>query len=234
MKNRIVMPAVISAIILSSCGTIMPPQNTVTTTAVTTSAEPETAESYATPEETQAREKLRKDTFIAEFWGQNISFGDTDTLVKTAAKDSSFDIAAEKTSNQQKLSVKSKSGTGTVDVMSIDMTKAQLGYSLSYILTTFGDNYHSYTLDAIEGITSENLISENSDMSVVVSKGRYSRSCSIQKTDTKGSNYGYAETVVIIKENKLTLISGSFISADMMDRQGFSLLIKKLADNIEY
>lgn len=233
MKNRILLLAAISAILLSGCGNIMPMQNTVTTTATTTTVESE-VEEYATPEETQAREKLRKDTFIAEFWGQNISFGDTDALVKAATKDSSFEIAAEKTSNQQKLAVKSKSGTGSVDVMSIDMSKAQLGYSLSYILTTFGDNYHSYTIDALDGVTAENMISENSSMSVVVSKGKYSRSCSIQKTDTKGSNYGYAETVVIIKENKLTLISGSFISADMMDRQGFSLLIKKLADNIEY
>ena len=233
MKKTIMIAAALSAILLSGCGNIMPPQTAVTTTAITPSAESE-VEEYATPEETQAREKLRKDTFIAEFWGQNISFGDTGELVKTAAKDSSFEIAAEKTSNQQKLSVKSKSGTGAVDVMCIDMTKAQLGYSLSYILTTFGDNYHSYTIDALDGVTAENMISENSSMSVVVSKGKYSRSCSIQKTDTKGSNYGYAETVVIIKENKLTLISGSFISADMMDRQGFSLLIKKLADNIEY
>ena len=234
MKNRIVMPAVISAIILSSCGTIMPPQNTVTTAAVTTSAEPETAESYASPEETQTKEKLRKDTFIAEFWGQNISFKDTAELIKDIEKGTSFEVAAEKTANQQKLSVKSKSGTGAVDVMCIDMSKAQLGYSLSYILTTFGDNYHSYTIDALDGVTAENMISENSDMSVVVSKGRYSRSCSIQKTDSSGSHYGYAETVIIIKENKLTLISGSFISADMMDRQGFSSFIRKIAGNVEY
>ena len=228
-----IIAAVLSAIIFSSCGNIGPVQNTVTTTTVTTATESE-AEEYATPEETQAREKLRKDTFIAEFWGQNISFGDTDALVKAATKDSSFEIAAEKTSNQQKLAVKSKSGTGTVDVMSIDMSKAQLGYSLSYILTTFGDNYHSYTVDALDGVTAENMISENSSMSVVVSKGKYSRSCSIQKTDSKGSHYGYAETVVIVKENRLTLISGSFISADMMDRQGFASLLKKLADNVEY
>ena len=234
MKNRIVLPAVISAIILSSCGTIMPPQNTVTTAAVTTSAEPETAESYASPEETQTKEKLRKDTFIAEFWGQNISFKDTAELIKDIEKGTSFEVAAEKTANQQKLSVKSKSGTGAVDVMCIDMSKAQLGYSLSYILTTFGDNYHSYTIDALDGVTAENMISENSNMTVVVSKGKYNRSCSIQKTDSKGSHYGYAETVVIVKENRLTLISGSFISADMMDRQGFASLLKKLADNVEY
>ena len=233
MRKTMIIAAVLSAIILSSCGNIGPVQNTVTTTTVTTAAESE-AEEYATPEETQAREKLRKDTFIAEFWGQNISFGDTDALVKTATKDSSFEIADEKTSNQQKLAVKSKSGTGSVDVMSIDMSKAQLGYSLSYILTTFGDNYHSYTIEALDGVTAENMISENSTMNVVVSKGKYSRSCSIQKTDGKGSHYGYAETVVIVKENKLTLISGSFISADMMDRQGFASLIKKLADNVEY
>ena len=233
MKKTMMIAAALSAVILSSCGNIRPVQNTETTTTVTTATESE-AEEYATPEETQTREKLRKDTFIAEFWGQNISFGDTDAIVKAATKDSSFEIAAEKTSNQQKLAVKSKSGTGTVDVMSIDMSKAQLGYSLSYILTTFGDNYHSYTIDALDGVTAENMISENSSMTVVVSKGKYSRSCSIQKTDSKGSHYGYAETVVIIKENKLILISGSFISADMMDRQGFASLIKKLADNVEY
>ena len=233
MKKTILIAAALSALLLSGCGNIMPPLTAVTTTVTTTPAESE-AEEYATPEETQAREKLRKDTFIAEFWGQNISFGDTDALVKTATKDSSFEITAEKTSNQQKLAVKSKSGTGTVDVMSIDMSKAQLGYSLSYILTTFGDNYHSYTVDALDGVTAENMISENSNMTVVVSKGKYSRSCSIQKTDSKASHYGYAETVVIVKENRLTLISGSFISADMMDRQGFASLLKKLTDNVEY
>ena len=233
MKNKIILSAALSALLLSSCGNIMPPQTAVTTTVTTTPAESE-AEEYATPEETQAREKLRKDTFIAEFWGQNISFKDTAELVKDIEKGTSFEVASEKTANQQKLSVKSKSGTGTVDVMCIDMTKAQLGYSLSYILTTFGDNYHSYTIDALDGVTAENMISENSSMSVVVSKGKYSRSSSIQKTDTKGSNYGYAETVVIIKENKLTLISGSFISADMMDRQGFSSFIRKIAGNVEY
>lgn len=107
MKKTIILAAALSAVILSSCGNIGPVQNTVTTTTVTTAVESE-AEEYASPEETQAREKLRKDTFIAEFWGQNISFGDTDALVKTATKDSSFEITAEKTSNQQKLAVKSK------------------------------------------------------------------------------------------------------------------------------
>ncbi|MBQ6213216.1 MAG: hypothetical protein IJJ57_10055, partial [Ruminococcus sp.] len=91
MKKTILIAAALSALLLSSCGNIMPPQTAVTTTVTTTSAESE-AEEYATPEETQAMEKLRKDTFIAEFWGQNISFKDTAELVKDIEKGTSFEV----------------------------------------------------------------------------------------------------------------------------------------------
>lgn len=234
MKKRLILIAALSLILLSGCGNISPPSTDISAPAVTTTAESGSDESYATPEETQAKEKQRKDTFIAEFWGQNISFVDTTELVKASTGNSSFEIASERSGNQQKLGVKSKSGAGTVDLMCIDMSKAQLGYSLSYILSTFGDNYHSYTLDSIDGITSENLISENSEMNVIVSKGRYSHSASIQKTDNNGSHYGWAETVIIIKENKLTLISGSFISTDMMERQSFASLIRNISESVDY
>lgn len=234
MKKRLILIAALAAIMLSGCGNISPLSTSISAPAVTTTAESETDESYSTPEETQAKEKQRKDTFIAEFWGQNISFVDTTELVKASTGNSSFEIASERSGNQQKLGVKSKSGAGTVDLMCIDMSKVQLGYSLSYILSTFGDNYHSYTLDSIDGITSENLISENSEMNVIVSKGRYSHSASIQKTDNSGSHYGWAETVIIIKENKLTLISGSFISTDMMERQSFASLIRNISESVDY
>ena len=231
MRKKLIMLTAVIAIVLAGCGQITPPENmaAVTTTAVSDSSQGVDS-SISSPEETQAKEKQRKDTFIAEFWGQNISFVDTTELVKTSTDNSSFEIASERSGNQQKLGVKSKSGAGTVDLMCIDMSKVQLGYSLSYILSTFGDNYHSYTLDAIDGITSENLISEN----VIVSKGRYSHSASIQKTDNSGSHYGWAETVIIIKENKLTLISGSFISTDMMERQSFASLIRNISESVDY
>ena len=235
MRKKLIMLTAVIAIVLAGCGQITPPENmaAVTTTAVSDSSQGEDS-TISSPEETQAKEKQRKDTFIAEFWGQNISFVDTTELVKASTGNSSIEIASERSGNQQKLGVKSKSGAGTVDVMCIDMSKAQLGYSLSYILSAFGDNYHSYTLDAIDGITSENLISENSEMSVIVSKGRYSHSASIQKTDNSGSHYGWAETVIIIKENKLTLISGSFISTDMMERQSFASLIRNISESVDY
>lgn len=234
MKKILVLMAALSAIILAGCGNISPPALDMSAPAVTTAAEPQSDESYSTPEQTKTKEKLRKDTFIAEFWGQNISFVDTTELVRTAIKKCSFETDIQKSSEQQRISVKSKSGSGSIDVMCIDMSKVQLGYSLSYILTTFGDNYHSYTLDAIDGITSENLISENSEMNVIVSKGKYSRSGSIQKTDNSGSHYGRAETVIIIKEDKLTVISGSFMSADMMDRQSFASLIRDISECVPY
>ena len=234
MKKILVLTAALSAIILAGCGNISPPALDMSAPAVTTAAESQSDESYSTPEQTKTKEKLRKDTFIAEFWGQNISFVDTTELVRTAIKKCSFETDIQKSSEQQRISVKSKSGSGSIDVMCIDMSKVQLGYSLSYILTTFGDNYHSYTLDAIDGITSENLISENSEMNVIVSKGRYSRSASIQKTDNSGSHYGRAETVIIIKEDKLTVISGCFMSADMMDRQSFASLIRDISECVPY
>lgn len=234
MKKKLVLTVALSAIILAGCGNISPPALDMSAPAVTTAAESQSDESYSTPEQTKTKEKLRKDTFIAEFWGQNISFVDTTELVKASTGNSSFEIASERSGNQQKLDVKSKSGAGTVDLMCIDMSKVQLGYSLSYILSTLGDNYHSYTLDSIDGITSENLISENSEMNVIVSKGRYSHSASIQKTDNSGSHYGWAETVIIIKENKLTLISGSFISTDMMERQNFASLIRNISESVDY
>ena len=36
------------------------------------------------------------------------------------------------------------------------------------------------------------------------------------------SQFGYTETYAVLSENKLTVVSGAFLSTDMMDRQSFS------------
>ena len=48
------------------------------------------------------------------------------------------------------------------------------------------------------------------------------------------SQFGYTETYAVLSENKLTVVSGAFLSTDMMERQRFMQLIVKFAENVKY
>ena len=232
MKNIPILAA-LSAVILTGCGNISPPfkaeQTTVTTAAPTVSA---AASSEA--ESTVDEEQVKHDTFIAEFFDSNICFVDTSTLVTEAMKGCSFDNDTYNSNGVQKITLKGTNGGGTIDVMCVDLSQAQLDHDMEYILENFGDYYFGQTSAQMSGITEDDFVSNYRMTSSVVSKGKYQRYVSVQKSDGMATQFGYAETYAVLNENKLTVVSGAFLSSDMMERQSFSQLMSKFAENVKY
>ena len=232
MKNIPILAA-LSAVILTGCGNISPPfkaeQTTVTTAAPTVSA---AASSEA--ESTVDEEQVKHDTFIAEFFDSNICFVDTSTLVTEAMKGCSFDNETDNSNGVQKITLKGTNGGGTIDVMCVDLSQAQLDHDMEYILENFGDYYFGQSSAQMSGITEDDFVSNYRMTSSVVSKGKYQRYVSVQKSDGMATQFGYAETYAVLNENKLTVVSGAFLSSDMMERQSFSQLMSKFAENVKY
>ena len=232
MKNIPILAA-LSAVILTGCGNISPPfkaeQTTVTTAAPTVSA---AASSEA--ESSLEDEKIKTNTFIAEFFDSNICFVDTSTLVTEAMKGCSFDNETDNSNGVQKITLKGTNGGGTIDVMCVDLSQAQLDHDMEYILENFGDYYFGQTSAQMSGITEDDFVSNYRMTSSVVSKGKYQRYVSVQKSDGMATQFGYAETYAVLNENKLTVVSGAFLSSDMMERQSFSQLMAKFAENVKY
>ena len=220
MKNILILAA-LSAVILTGCGNISPPfkaeQTTVTTAAPTVSA---AASSEA--ESSLEDEKIKTDTFIAEFFDSDISFVDTSELVAEAMKGCSFDNEIDNSNGVQKITLKGTNGGGSVEVMCIDLSKSGLPYDMEYILENFGDYYFGQTSAQMSGITEDDFVSSYRMTSSVVSKGKYQQYGSVQKSDGMATQFGYTETYAVLNENKLTVVSGAFLSTDMMERQSFS------------
>ena len=232
MKNIPILAA-LSAVILTGCGNISPPfkaeQTTVTTAAPTVSA---AASSEA--ESTVDEEQVKHDTFIAEFFDSDISFVDTSELVAEAMKGCSFDNETDNSNGVQKITLKGTNGGGSIEVMCIDLSKSGLSYDMEYILENLGDHYFRQTAAQMNGITEDDFVSAYRMTSSVVSKGKYQRFVSVQKSDGMATQFGYAETYAVLNENKLTVVSGAFLSSDMMERQSFSQLMAKFAENVKY
>ena len=232
MKNILILAA-LSAVILTGCGNISPPfkaeQTTVTTAAPTVSA---AASSEA--ESTVDEEQVKYDTFIAEFFDSNISFADTSALVTEAMKGCSFETQTDSSNGVQNISLKGKNGGGMIDVLCVDLSQSNLDYDMKYILENLGDHYFSQTAAQMNGITEDDFVSSYRMTSSVVSKGKYQRYGSVQKSDGMATQFGYTETYAVLSENKLTVVSGAFLSSDMMERQSFSGLMSKFANNVKY
>lgn len=232
MKNILIL-AVLSAVILTGCGNISPPfkaeQTTVTTAAPTVSA---AASSEA--ESTVDEEQVKYDTFIAEFFDSNISFADTSALVTEAMKGCSFETQTDSSNGVQNISLKGKNGGGMIDVLCVDLSQSNLDYDMKYILENLGDHYISQTAAQMNGITEDDFVSSYRMTSSVVSKGKYQRYGSVQKSDGMATQFGYAETYAVLNENKLTVVSGAFLSSDMMERQSFSGLMSRFAESVKY
>lgn len=83
----------------TACGTISPPVQTQTETAVTEPVESVTdsAASAGTVDDSE-EEQIKSNTFIAEFFDSNIMFADVQNLVSESMKNCSFENKAE-TSN---------------------------------------------------------------------------------------------------------------------------------------
>ena len=232
MKNILIL-AVLSAVILTGCGNISPPfkaeQTTVTTAASTVSA---AASSEA--ESTVDEEQVKYDTFIAEFFDSNICFADTSALVTEAMKGCSFETQTDSSNGVQNISLKGKNGGGMIDVMCVDLSQSDLDHDMEYILENFGDYYFGQTSAQMSGITEDDFVSSYRMTSSVVSKGKYQQYGSVQKSDGMATQFGYTETYAVLSENKLTVVSGAYLSTDMMERQSFSQLMSKFAENVKY
>ena len=232
MKNILIF-AVLSAVILTGCGNISPPfkaeQTTVTTAAPTVSA---AASSEA--ESTVDEEQVKSNTFIAEFFDSNICFSDTSALVTEAMKGCSFETQTDSSNGVQNISLKGKNGGGMIDVLCIDLSQSDLDYDMEYILESFGDYYFGQTSAQMSGITEDDFVSSYRMTSSVVSKGKYQQYGSVQKSDGMATQFGYTETYAVLSEDKLTVVSGAFLSSDMMERQSFSQLMSKFAENVKY
>ena len=237
MKTKIYL-AVLSAAIaitMTACGTISPPLQTATETAITTTAEslPDSAAS-SEAESTVDEEQVKSDTFIAELFNSNISFTDVSPIVTEAMKGCSFETEKDASNGVQKISLKGKNGGGMIDVLCIDLSQSNLDYDMEYILENFGDYYFNQTSAQMSGITEDDFVSSYRMTSSVVSKGKYQRYSSVQKSDGMATQFGYTETYAVLSENKLTVVSGAFLSSDMMERQSFSGLMSKFANNLKY
>lgn len=237
MKTKIYL-AVLSAAIaitMTACGTISPPLQTATETAITTTAEslPDSAAS-SEAESTVDEEQVKSDTFIAELFNSNISFTDVSPIVTEAMKGCSFETEKDASNGVQKISLKGKNGGGMIDVLCIDLSQSNLDYDMEYILENFGDYYFNQTSAQMSGITEDDFVSSYRMTSSVVSKGKYQRYSSVQKSDGMATQFGYTETYAVLSENKLTVVSGAFLISDMMERQSFSGLMSKFANNVKY
>ena len=238
MKTKIYWAVLSSAIVLAmtACGTISPPlQSTseTTTTIATAESLPDSAAS-SEAESTVDEEQVKSNTFIAEFFDSNISFVDVSGIVTESLKSCSFETEIDNTNGIQKISLKGSNGGGMIDVLCIDLSQSDLDHDMEYILENFGDYYFGQTSAQMSGITEDDFVSSYQMTSSVVSKCKYQRYGSVQKSDGMATQFGYTETYAVLKENKLTVVSGAFLSSDMMESQSFSQLMAKFAENVKY
>lgn len=224
MKTK-VMSTILAAIMLTmtACGTISPPiQNAVTETTMVSTDSLADSSVLSESDSNTNEEQIRTNTFIAEFFDSGISFADTSKLVTEVMKGCTFESETDSSNGIQKISLKGKNGGGVLNVMCIDLSKSNLSYDMEYILENFGDYYFRQTSSQMNGITEDDFVSNYRMTSSVVSKGKYQRYSSVQKTDGMASQFGYTETYAVLNENKLTVVSGAYLSTDMMERQSFS------------
>ena len=247
MKNN--MRAAIAVILitaaLTGCGTIKPPaiDTTVTTVPVTTTAETTTIETTTVPATTEApteppmteeeKRQLEQSTFIAEFLGSQIKFEDTAGITDEVIKKADFECESAK-NGTEKITVKGKNGGGKIEVSRIDISASSLKNDIENVLGRYGDYSYDQIKGGMKGVNNEDFTTNYRMITSVVSKGKYQRYGAIQKTDGMSTQFGYAEVYAVIRDNKLTVISGQLLSTDMTERQNFSELIKQLAEKVEY
>lgn len=238
MKTKIYWAVLSSAIVLAmtACGKISPQLQTTTETTTTTATAESIPDSAASSEaeNTVDEEQVKSDTFIAEFFDSDISFADVSGIVTESLKGCSFETEIDNTNGIQKISLKGSNGGGMIDVLCIDLSQSDLDHDMEYILENFGDYYFGQTSAQMSGITEDDFVSSYRMTSSVVSKGKYQQYGSVQKSDGMATQFGYTETYAVLSENKLTVVSGAFLSSDMMERQSFSQLMAKFAENVKY
>ncbi|WP_124100939.1 hypothetical protein [Ruminococcus sp. Marseille-P6503] len=227
MIKKISAAAVAAALIFTGCGTISPPvQSETTSEVVSTEIAKSETESVSSDD--------KANTFAAEFFESNITFEDAGTLAKEVLKSTDFDTETDNSGGSQKVTLKGKNGGGEIDVVMIDISDLGFSYEPEYILENLGDYYFDYTASRMDGITEDDFVSSYRMVSSIMSKGKYQRYGSVQKSDGIAAQFGYTETYAVLSENKLTVVSGAYLSSDMMERQSFSQLMSKFAENVKY
>ena len=241
-KAFIAAVAAILIVSMSSCGYIggeQSPTEITTTTELTIPTMPTESSAFTMPEMTSETtttttkseaelKKLAMDTFLAEFYSSKITLEDTSSLVKEVVKTTPLEHKEESKSGQQIITVKGKSGSGNIDIMRIDLTKSGLDYEVEYLLTTMGDHYYDKTINGIKGIKKKDFSPNYKMTSTVVAKGKYQQYASAQKTDGTANQFGYVESYAVIADNKLTVVTGHFVSTDISERQSFCKLLESL------
>ena len=235
MKTKVITAFLaVFMLAMTACGTISPPIQTVETTTNPITAESLDSAVSSEVESTVNNEQVKSDTFIAEFFDSNISFEDTSELVTESMKGCSFESEKDESNGIQKIMLKGKNGGGIVNVLCIDLSQSNLDYDMEYILENFGDYYFGQTSAQMSGITEDDFVSNYRMTTNVNSKGKYQQYGSVQKSDGMVTQFGYTETYAVLSENKLTVVSGAHLGTDMMERQSFSQLMGKLAENVKY
>ena len=235
MKTKVITAFLaVFMLAMTACGTISPPIQTVETTTIPITAESLDSAVSSEVESTVNNEQVKSDTFIAEFFDSNISFEDTSELVTESMKGCAFENETDNFNGVNKVTLKGKNGGGMIDVLCIDLSQSDLDHDMEYILENFGDYYFGQTSAQMSGITEDDFVSNYRMTSSVVSKCKYQRYGSVQKSDGMATQFGYTETYAVLSENKLTVVSGAFLSSDMMERQSFSQLMAKFAENVKY
>ena len=241
MRNNIKTAiAVVSiAAALTGCGTIKPPaiDTTVTTVPITTEAEttvPATTEAATeAPMSEEEKRQLEQTTFIAEFLNSQIKFEDTAGITDEVIKKSDFECESAK-NGTEKIIVKGKNGGGVIEVSVMDISASNLKNDIENVLGRYGDYSYEQLKGSMKGINAEDFNTNYRMITSVVSKGKYQRYGAIQKSDGMSTQFGYAEAYAVLRDNKLTVISGQLLSTDMTERQNFSELIKQLTEKVEY
>lgn len=229
---------------LTGCGTLKPPTvETVVTTEPATAAEitteaatvpePTTVEPTEPPMTEEEKRQLEQSTFIAEFLDSPIKFIDTSGVTDEVIKKADLECESSK-NGIERITIKGKNGGGAIDVSVMDISESTLNNDVENVLGRYGDYCYEQIKGGMTGINSEDFTTNYRMITSVVSKGKYQRYGAIQKSDGMSTQFGYAETYAVLKDNRLTVISGQLLSTDMTERQSFSELIKQLADKVEY
>lgn len=236
MKPKILAASLAAfSLILSSCGNITPPvQNGQNSAAVTENSSVTDSENSSENESKTDEKKSAENAFIAEFFDADINFTDVEDLTNEPMKNSGFESEKNVTNGVQKFTLKSKNGGGEIDVMRIDLSNANLNYTAENILENFGDYYFNFMLTNMQGVTEADVVSNTRNLSTLTDKGKFQRYITVQKTDGMAAQFGYAQTYAVLSDSKLTVVSGAFLSADMMERQSFNSLVQRVCEKAQY
>ena len=241
-KQFSVVIAAVLTLSISACGTLAPPQRVEMTSATTTAAETTTApieisepEVTVKPEISEKEKKeLENNVFMTEFFNSSITFIDRSHIADSVLKTCSFEHLEVTNNGAERISLSSESGSGIVDMACIDLTTSELDCGPGYMIDSVGDYYYGLTKSSMQGVTDNDFNTNYRMTNTVVSKGKYQQYGSMQRSDGMATQFGYAETYATLVDNKLTIVSGQFVSTDMMDRQTFSRLMTSFREKIPF